>query len=81
MLQRRRSSLLELASLACAEYQHVDVIYRIANCFGNKSGMHYRKKKYIVIKGNIYQQFGCGKVKEIKRLTRELKGILSEIDD
>lgn len=41
--------------------------------------MHFRSKKYVLMDGKIYQQCDFGKVKEVSRMTKELKGILSEI--
>lgn len=54
--------------------------YQITNYFGDKSGMHYRNKRYVVTGGNIYQQLEYGLVKEVKRMTKEIKGALSEIE-
>lgn len=58
---------------------YIGIDYRIANYFGDTSGMHYRSKRYVVIDDKIYQQLQFGEVKEVKRITKELKGVLSEI--
>lgn len=58
---------------------YISIDYRIENYFGDKSGKHYRNKRYVVVDDNIYQQLQYGEVKEVKRVTRELKGVLSEI--
>lgn len=58
---------------------YVGVTYRIANYFGDTSGRHLRSKVYIVIGDNIYQQEPLGEAKEIKRISKELKGALSKI--
>lgn len=58
---------------------YIDVIYRISNYFGDRSGQHKRLKSYVVIKNKVYQQMAAGDVKEVKRMGRELKGILQEL--
>ncbi len=58
---------------------YIGIDYKIANYFGNTSGMHYRSKRYIVIDNKIYQQLKFDEVKEVKRITKELKGALNEI--
>lgn len=58
---------------------YISIDYRIANYFGDISGMHFRSKRYVVIGDKIYQQLKFGEVKEVKRITKELKGALSEI--
>lgn len=57
----------------------IGIDYNIANYFGDKSGRHHRSKRYVVIGGKVYQQVQFGKVKEVKRITRELRGVLEEI--
>lgn len=59
---------------------YISIDFKIANYFGDKSGRHYRSKRYVMISDNIYQQLQLGEVKEVKRLTKELKGALSEIE-
>lgn len=58
---------------------YIGIDYKIANYFGDTSGKHYRSKRYVVVGDNIYQQLQFGEVKEVKRITKELKGALSEI--
>ena len=58
---------------------YIGIDYRIANYFGDKSDKHYRSKRYVVIGNKIYQQLQFDEVKEVTRLTKELKGALSEI--
>ncbi len=58
---------------------YISIDYKIANYFGDTSGMHYRSKKYVVIGDKIYQQLQFGEVKEVQRITKELKGALNEI--
>lgn len=59
---------------------YISISYKIANYFGDESGKHYRSKRYVMISDQIYQQLQFGEVKEVKRLTKELKGALSEIE-
>lgn len=59
---------------------YISIDYRIANYFGDTSGMHFRSKRYVLIGNKIYQQLKFGEVKEVKRITKELKGALSEIN-
>lgn len=59
---------------------YISISYKISNYFGDKRGMHFRNKQYIVIGDTIYQQLKFGEVKEVKRITKELKGALSEIN-
>ncbi len=58
---------------------YISIDYKIANYFGDKSGMHYRSKRYIMYEDKIYQQQQFGEVKEGQRITKELKGALNEI--
>lgn len=58
---------------------YVCIEYKISNYFGDKSGTHVRTKSYVVIDGKFYQQLQAGEVKEIKRMSKELKGVLKEI--
>ena len=61
-----------------------DVIYRIAidyqivNYFGDKSGKHYRSKIYMMINDKLYKQENGASI-EVNRITKELKGILTEL--
>ena len=57
---------------------YISIDYKIANYFGDTSGMHFRSKRYVVIGDKIYQQLKFGEAKEVKRITKELKGALSE---
>lgn len=58
---------------------YISISHKIANYFGDTSGMHFRNKRYVVIGDKIYQQLKFGEAKEVKRITKELKGALSEI--
>ena len=58
---------------------YISIDYKIANYFGDTSGMHFRSKRYVVIGDKIYQQLKFGEAKEVKRITKELKGALNEI--
>ena len=58
---------------------YISIDYKIANYFGDTSGMHFRSKRYVIIDDKIYQQLKFGEVNEVKRITKELKGALSEI--
>lgn len=57
----------------------INVNYRIVNYFGDKSGRHCKNKKYVVINNRVYQQSQSGEVKEVRRITKELKGTLIEL--
>lgn len=59
---------------------YIGISYRIANYFGDTSGRHHRSKIYVVFDGKIYQQSQFGESKEVKRITKELIGALSEIE-
>lgn len=56
----------------------ISVNYKIINYFGDTSGKHYRSKRYVLFDDRIYQQLPGG-AKEVKRITKELKGAISEI--
>lgn len=58
----------------------ISICVRISNYFGDKSGRHLRNKRYIKIGGNLYLQNEFGNPKEVLRLSKELKGILSEAE-
>ena len=58
---------------------YISIDYKIANYFGDTSGMHFGSKRYVIIDDKIYQQLKFGEAKEVKRITKELKGALSEI--
>lgn len=58
---------------------YISIAYQIANYFGDRSGMHYRNKRYVVIGEHVYQQLQWGEVKEVTRKSKELKGALNEI--
>lgn len=58
---------------------YISIDYKIANYFGDTSGMHFRSKRYVIVGDKIYEQLQYGEVKEIKRKTKELKGVLTSI--
>ncbi len=58
---------------------YISIDYKIVNYFGDTSGMHFIGKRYVVIGDKIYQQLRFGEVKEVKRITKELRGALNEI--
>lgn len=60
------------------ELYYISVDCHVANYFGDKSGMHFRSKDYVLIDGILYKQDGDGL--EVKRITKELKGVLAEIN-
>lgn len=62
------------------EIIYIAIYYHISNYFGDKSGKHFRSKRYLIIDDKILQQCDFGEVKEVNRLTKELKGILSELN-
>lgn len=59
---------------------YIGIDYKIANYFGDTSGKHFRSKRYVVINNKIYEQLKFGEAKEIKLISKELKGALNEID-
>ena len=59
---------------------YISIDYKIANYFGDTSGIHFRSKRYVVIGDKIYQQLKFGEAKEVKRIAKELKGALSDIN-
>lgn len=62
------------------EIIYIEIGYHLSNYFGDRSGRHHRSKTYLLIDDKILQQDDHGKVKEVVRLTKELKGILSELN-
>lgn len=56
----------------------IAIDYRIANYFGDKSGMHFRSKVYMLIGNKLYKQDN-GEATEVTRMTKELKGALQEL--
>ena len=54
------------------------VVCSIKNYFGDKSGHHYRNKNYIYKEGVLYK-LDCNQGIEVKRVTKELSGILTNI--
>jgi hypothetical protein len=56
------------------------VDYHIANYFGDKSGRHYRSKAYLLLNDQILQRCTNGEFTKISKVTKELKGILSELN-
>lgn len=60
---------------------YINVCCRVTNYFGDKSGYHFKSKNYVVIGNNIYQQMENGYVKKVKRLSKELKGAMTVIEN
>ena len=58
---------------------YIEVVYHITNYFGDKSGMHFRNKKYVLVNNTIFQQCLYGEVKKITRMPKELRGLLNEL--
>ena len=56
----------------------IAIDYQILNYFGDTSGMHFRSKVYMLIDGVLYKQEKWECV-EVKRMTKELRGVLEEI--
>lgn len=54
---------------------HIVIDYKIANYFGDKSGMHFRSKIYMLIGDKLYKQ-DKDEGTEVTRMTKELKGTL-----
>lgn len=57
----------------------ITVVRSIRNYFGDKSGYHYRSVYFIYRDGVLYKSDSCNQVVEVKRITKELKGILTRI--
>ena len=57
----------------------ISICYQISNYFGDTSGLHFRNKIYVYVDGKLYKQENY-KVVEVKRITKELKGILKELE-
>lgn len=57
---------------------YIAIDYRIANYFGDTSGMHFRSKTYMLVDDKLYKQ-EKGEGVEVKRMTKELKGALEEL--
>lgn len=53
-----------------------EIVYNISNYFGDKSGLHWRRKRYYFVENKLYKE-NCG---EVKKLTKELRGILKEFN-
>lgn len=51
------------------EIKMIEVVYIIANYFGDKSGHHWRTKKYMFIDGVLYNNDG----EPVKRIPKEVK--------
>lgn len=58
----------------------ITINYVITNYFGDRSGLHCRSKNYILDNDKLYKQEN-GKGIEVKRLTKELRGILEELQN
>ncbi len=56
----------------------IAINYRIANYFGDRSGMHFRSMVYMLIEDKLYKQDN-GEATEVTRMTKELKGALQEL--
>lgn len=56
----------------------ITVVCSIKNYFGDKSGHHYRNKNYIYKECVLYK-LDCNQGIEVKRVTKELRGILTNI--
>ena len=56
----------------------ITVVCSIKNYFGDKSGHHYRNKNYIYKEGVLYK-LDCNQGIEVKRVTKEMSGILTNI--
>lgn len=56
----------------------IAIDYRIANYFGDRSGMHFRSKVYMLIGNKLYKQDN-DEATEVTRMTKELKGALQEL--
>ena len=56
----------------------ITVVCSIKNYFGDKSGHHYRNKNYIYKECVLYK-LDCNQGIEVKRVTKELSGILTNI--
>lgn len=56
----------------------IAIDYQIVNYFGDRSGMHFRSKVYMLIGNKLYKQ-DKGEGVEVTRLTKELKGALEEL--
>lgn len=57
----------------------IAIDYQITNYFGDRSGMHFRSKLYMLIGDKLYMQKN-GEGVEVKRMTKELKGALRELE-
>ena len=57
----------------------ITVDYQILNYFCDRSGMHYRSKVYMLVGNKLYKQEKGDSV-EVKRITKELKGTLAELN-
>lgn len=56
----------------------IAIDYKIANYFGDRSGMHFRSKEYMLIGDKLYKQ-DKGEGIEVTRMNKELKGALEEL--
>ena len=56
----------------------IAIDYRIANYFGDRSGMHIRSKVYMLIGEKLYKQDKDEGI-EVTRMTKELKGALEKL--
>lgn len=57
---------------------HISISYKIQNYFGDKSGVHFRSRVYMLVDEKLYKQEDSAGV-EVKRMTKELKGALEEL--
>ena len=58
---------------------YISIVSVVANYVGDTSGIHYKNKRYVIAGDKIYNQLPFGGAKEVKRITKELKGVLDEI--
>ena len=77
---------VEVADLSCTkvisdeEILLISLWVKISNYFGDRNGRHNRNKIYVKIGEKIYLQNEYGNIKEVVRLSKELKGILRDIE-
>ena len=56
----------------------IAIDYQIANYFGDRSGIHFRSKIFMLIGDKLYKQ-DKGEGIEVTKITKELKGALEEL--
>lgn len=60
---------------------YISIDYKIDNYFGDKSGVYFRSKRYVLVGDAIYKLLKFREVEEVERITKELKGALSKIGE